>query len=74
MSTTQHIGPFFKEQNGHFVMIRSQKKFRARMCVELPVSHEGLLYMLPAMPLNSGVSLVLSAEGHEDVIVQGGQG
>ncbi len=72
MSTDQQ-GPFFIERTGQFVMIRSKRVFSARLSVSLPTQREGVMHVLPALALQEGQTLVLSAEGHDDVVIEGGQ-
>jgi hypothetical protein len=70
MSTQQ--GPFHIERNRQFVYIRSHQAFSARLSVSLPISREGILYVLSALSLAPGMELVLSAVEHDDVVIESG--
>jgi poly-beta-hydroxyalkanoate depolymerase len=70
---TEQQGPFSIERHEPFVMVRSHEPFRAKLIVQLPPAKPDTgSYVLPAFALSPGMELVLSCDGHDDVVISGG--
>jgi hypothetical protein len=72
MSQTEQHGPFHIDKRGTLVHVQSHQAFSARLSCYLPVNRDGMKHVLPPFHLSPGETLVLSAVGYDDVVVQGG--
>ena len=67
--STEKEGPFFIERNGDLVVVRSKIPFSAIRVYSMASLQQGVLYVLPPMTLHTDMRLILSAAGHDDVVV-----
>ena len=68
---TEQQGPFFIEYGANSIVVRSKKKFSGTLSMEVEAEQQAAIFALPPMGFQKGMKLVLHAEGHEDVVIDG---